>query len=117
MAHIASTIANGVFEKWPNMKFVMIECGVAWIAPVLWRLDADYKALRKETPWLKWLPNEYAKEFMRFGTQPLEQPQKKEHLWAMLESIDGKNTLLYCSDYPHWDFDDPGAVTMMNENL
>jgi predicted TIM-barrel fold metal-dependent hydrolase len=90
-----------IHEKWPNMKFVMIECGVAWIAPILWRLDADYKALRKETPWLKQLPSEYAKQFMRFGTQPLEQPENTDHLWGVLEAIDGKNTLLYCSDYPH----------------
>lgn len=110
MAHLASTIAHGVFEKWPNMKFVMIECGVAWVAPILWRLDADYKALRKETPWLRRLPSEYAREHMRFGSQPLEQPENIEHLWALLEAIDAEHTLLYCSDYPHWDFDDPSQI-------
>ncbi|MDQ5851189.1 MAG: amidohydrolase family protein [Chloroflexota bacterium] len=112
MAHVASTIANGVFEKWPRMKLVVIECGVAWVAPILWRLDADYKALRKETPWLKRLPSEYAREHIRFGTQPLEQPAKVEHLWSLLEAMDGKHTLLYCSDYPHWDYDDPAQIKL-----
>lgn len=112
MAHIASTIANGCFEKWPNVKFVMIECGIAWVAPMLWRMDADYKALRKETPWLKRLPTEYATEFMRFGSQPLEQPANIDHLWGVLEAIDAKNTMLYCSDYPHWDFDDPYQINI-----
>lgn len=112
MAHVASTIAHGVFEKWPTMKFVLIECGVAWVAPILWRLDADYKALRRETPWLKRLPSEYAREHMRFGSQPLEQPENVEHLWAVLEAMDAEHTLLYCSDYPHWDFDDPAQIAL-----
>jgi uncharacterized protein len=53
LAHVASMIAHGVFEKWPELYFVVIECGVAWVPSVLWRLDQDYKALHKETPWLK----------------------------------------------------------------
>ena len=110
MAHVASTIAHGVFEKWPNLTFVLIELGVAWLPGVLWRLDADYKALRKETPWLKKLPSEYAREHIRMTTQPLEQPKDKQHLWNVLEAIDGKNTLLFATDYPHWDFDDPTQV-------
>jgi predicted TIM-barrel fold metal-dependent hydrolase len=112
MGHLASTIAHGVFEKWPQMKLVMIECGVAWAPALLWRLDADYKALRKETPWLKRLPSEYARDHIRLTTQPLEQPKELRHLWSALEAIDGEQTLLFASDYPHWDFDDPELVPL-----
>ena len=115
MTHVASLIAHGVFEKWSNLTFVGIECGVAWLPGVLWRLDADYKALRKETPWLKRLPSEYAHDHIRLTTQPLEQPENKQHLWDLLEGIDGKNTLLFSSDYPHWDFDDPNMVALPPE--
>ena len=110
MGHVASTIAHGVFEKWPSMRFLVIECGVAWVAGLLWRLDADYKALRKETPWLRRLPSEYAREHIRFSTQPLEDPPNRDHLHAVLEAIDGEHTLLFATDYPHWDFDDPELV-------
>ena len=112
MGHIGSLIAQGVFEKFPNLKFVLIECGVAWLGPILWRLDADYKALRKETPWLRRLPSEYAAEHIRLTTQPLEQPTHERHLWAALEAIDGEKTLLFASDYPHWDFDDPATIRL-----
>ena len=110
MSHFGKRHCQWCFEKWPNVKFVIIECGVAWVAPILWRLDANWKALRKETPWVKRLPSEYAKEFIRFGTQPLEQPENIEHLHAVLEAMDGKNTLMYASDYPHWDFDNPTQI-------
>jgi predicted TIM-barrel fold metal-dependent hydrolase len=101
-----------VFEKWPTTKFVLIECGVAWLPALLWRLDADYKALGKETPWLKRLPSEYARDHIRLSTQPLEQPRETHQLWSVLEAIDGEHTLLFASDYPHWDFDDPTLVSL-----
>ncbi|MEM7030312.1 MAG: amidohydrolase family protein [Chloroflexota bacterium] len=107
MAHIASFIAHGVFEKWPNLKFLLIECGVSWLPGILWRLDADYKALCKETPWLRRLPSEYARDHIRLSTQPLEKPDNLDYLWNILEAIDGEHTLVYASDYPHWDYDNP----------
>lgn len=112
MTHVASAIANGVFEKWQNMSLIIIECGVAWLPALLWRMDANFKSLRKETPWLKRLPSEYARDHIRMSTQPLENPDNKDHLWAVLEAIDGKHTLLFASDYPHWDFDDPTKIPL-----
>ena len=110
MGHVASTIAQGVFERWPGARFVLIECGVAWLPALLWRLDADYRALRKETPWLKRLPSEYARDHIRLTTQPLEQPRRREALWPALEDIGAQDMLMFASDYPHWDFDEPRAV-------
>ncbi|PSK89629.1 hypothetical protein CLV63_12523 [Murinocardiopsis flavida] len=107
MGHLASVLAHGVFERYPHTRLVLVECGVAWLPAVLWRLDADYTALRKETPWLKRLPSEYAHEFVRVTTQPLERPRNPDALWTALDDIGGRDMLMFASDYPHWDFDDP----------
>jgi predicted TIM-barrel fold metal-dependent hydrolase len=115
MGHLASVIAHGVFEKWPSARFVLIECGVAWIPALLWRLDADYRALRKETPWLKRLPSEYAREHIRVTTQPLEQPRDPKALWPALADIGAEEMLMFASDYPHWDFDDPTLLRLPAE--
>ncbi|MFZ5849915.1 MAG: amidohydrolase family protein [Actinomycetota bacterium] len=107
MAHVGSVIAHGVFEKWPAAKFILIECGIAWLPGILWRLDEDYRALRKETPWLRRLPSEYAHDHIRLTTQPLEQPRTPGALWPALDDIGAADMLMFASDYPHWDFEDP----------
>ena len=112
MGHLASTIAHGVFEKWPSSRLVLIECGIAWAPALLWRLDEDYRALRKETPWLRRLPSEYAHDHVRLTTQPLEQPRDRESLWPALADIGARDMLLFASDYPHWDFESPATLQL-----
>lgn len=106
-AHIVSLVCDGVFVKYPKLKFVCIEGGVSWLPPLLWRLDKNYKALRSDTPWLTRLPSEYVREHVRFTTQPIEEPDDPRDLIRMFELIDAEHTLMYSSDYPHWDFDHP----------
>lgn len=110
MSHLVSFITEGVFEKFPNLKIVLVEGGVSWIPPVLWRLDAEYKALREEVPWMKKRPFEYLNNHVRVTTQPLEVPDEKKHMWAMLDALNAKETLMYASDYSHWDFDAPDYI-------
>jgi predicted TIM-barrel fold metal-dependent hydrolase len=111
MAHLVSLVCHGVFERLPGLRVVLIEAGVAWLPGVLWRLDANWKALRSETPWVRRLPSEQVREHVRFTTQPLEQPRRKSDLHAVLEAVDGlEDMLMFATDYPHWDFDSPRQV-------
>ena len=110
MAHVNSLVCEGVFEKFPGLKFVGIEGGVAWLPHLMWRMDKNYKALRSQTPWLKRLPSEYIKEHIRLTTQPIEEPERPGEFLQILQMIDAKKTIMYSSDYPHWDFDNPKVV-------
>ena len=109
-AHLVSIICEGVFEKFPNLKFVLVEGGVAWLPHLMWRMDKNYKALRATTPWLKKMPSRYIREHCYLTTQPIEEPENPKHLQQIFEMIDAENILLFSSDFPHWDFDDPFMV-------
>ena len=107
MAHINSLVCEGVFEKFPDLKFVAIEGGIAWLPHLMWRMDKNYKALRAQTPWLKKKPSQYILEHVRLTTQPIEEPDNPDHILQIFEMIDATNTVMFSSDYPHWDFDNP----------
>jgi uncharacterized protein len=109
MGHLVSLLCHGTFERLPELRVVLLEGGVAWLPGILWRLDTNWRALTAETPWLERKPSEVAREHVRFTTQPLEHTDEQDALlWEMLEAVGAPDVLLFASDYPHWDFDDPG---------
>jgi predicted TIM-barrel fold metal-dependent hydrolase len=110
-AHISSFIFEGVFEKFPTLKVAMLEGGFAWVPPLMWKMDLDWKGLRHQVPWVENLPSEYVKEHIRFATQPMEEPDKPDALKHVIDWMEGDRTLMFATDYPHWDWDDP-AMTL-----
>ncbi|MES2171896.1 MAG: amidohydrolase family protein, partial [Actinomycetota bacterium] len=110
-AQLISVLTEGTFEKFPELKVVLIEGGVTWIPSVVWRLHTGWLALRDEVPWMKQAPMDYIKKHVRFTTQPLDEPPgDRQKLIDLLGTFDAQDILLYSSDYPHWNFDNPLAV-------
>lgn len=106
-AHTISLVAEGVFDRFPTLKVGLIEGGFAWLAELMWRFDKNWKSLRSSVPWIKRLPSEYIKEHMRFTTQPMYEPSDPSQLLQLIEIIEGDRVLMFSTDYPHWDGDNP----------
>jgi predicted TIM-barrel fold metal-dependent hydrolase len=107
LPNVVSLVTEGVFVKYPELTVVFNEFGVAWIPFIMWRLDMEYRAGRDELPWLTRLPSEYITDHLRFTTQPLEEPANPKHLASLLATFDAEHMLMFSTDYPHWDADNP----------
>ena len=106
---LQSLILEGVFERFPDLKIVMIEAGFGWMPSVGWRLDAIWKRLKDEVPHLKKAPSEYLREHFWVATQPMEETENPAQLLDLMGWV-GWDRIMFSSDYPHWDFDDPLQV-------
>ncbi|MEX2374014.1 MAG: amidohydrolase family protein [Dehalococcoidia bacterium] len=104
--HMISLVMEGVCEQFPNLKFILIEGGVVWSISLRKRLDRLWGVLRSEVPHVRMAPSEYIARNFYFSTQPVEEPENPSDLPALFEQV-GWDRILYSSDYPHWDYDDP----------
>jgi predicted TIM-barrel fold metal-dependent hydrolase len=103
---LTSLVFEGVFERFPKLKVALIEGGFGWAPALCWRMDKYWERMRVETPHVKRPPSEYVREHVWFTTQPIEEPDNPQHLAEVIEWL-GWDRLMFSTDYPHWDFDDP----------
>ena len=103
-AHLTSMLCEGVFDRFPDLRFTFVEGGYGWILPYVWRMDRYWKQLRREAPKLKRLPSEIIREQVSFTRQPVEEPRKPLHLATAIKWL-GAESLEFSTDYPHWDGD------------
>jgi predicted TIM-barrel fold metal-dependent hydrolase len=100
-AQVASLVAEGVFERFPDLRVSLMECGFSWLPFLLWRFDKDWKAIWREVPWLKARPSEYVYRHVRATTEPAQIPRDPGELIGALEMIRAPEVLVYASDHPH----------------
>jgi predicted TIM-barrel fold metal-dependent hydrolase len=103
---VTSLVVEGVFEHFPTLRILLIESGFAWVPALCWRLDAQWRKLKSEVPHLTKAPSEYVKQNIWYTTQPIDEPERPRDLAKIIDLI-GWDRILFATDYPHWDFDDP----------
>ncbi|TYL71896.1 amidohydrolase family protein [Bradyrhizobium cytisi] len=105
-----SLVAEGVFQKFPRLKVVLMESGVTWLPSHFWRANKSWRAVRSETPWVKKLPSEILRHHVRITLQPFDAPPMLDQAKIILEEIAADEMFLFSTDYPHWHFEGTDAV-------
>lgn len=106
MSQAVSLIFNGVFERHPELKVILIEGGFSYVPHLMWRSDQQYRELRHEVPWVKRAPSRIIREQVRFASQPIEEFTAPQ-LLGLIDQMGSEELICLSSDYPHWDFDSP----------
>jgi predicted TIM-barrel fold metal-dependent hydrolase len=109
MVHMTNWLMNGMPERFPRLKTIWIESGLAWIPFLMQRLDNEYMMRSSDAPLLKKKPSEYMRE-MFYTSQPMEMVDNREALALTFKTMKAESQLLYSSDYPHWDMDLPSTI-------
>ena len=109
VANLVSMIETGVPVRYPELKIGFMEAGTAWVPFIANRLDKEYIERRREVPLLQERPSATMRRFY-YGTQPIEEPERRADLVSLFELFDGENRAMFASDWPHHDFDHPQHV-------
>jgi uncharacterized protein len=109
MVHMTNWILNGIPERFPKLKSIWIESGLAWVPFLMQRLDDQFLMRQSEAPLLRRPPSEYMRENCFYTTQPLERTHPKA-LATTLDMINAETQLMFASDWPHFDFNLPQMI-------
>jgi len=106
MSATVQIIYGGIPEKFPELRIGFLEGMVGWIPMLAERMDEEYEHRPFEAPLLTKKPSEYFKSGrIFFGAEPEE--------WmipTVFRFLGSDQTLVYSSDYPHWDGDFPNST-------
>ncbi len=104
MAQLTSLIGEGVFQAVPDLKVALGEIGFAWLPSLMWRLDKEWKGLRRDIPWVRRPPSEIIREHVRVTVAPLDMPASLDAAEEMAEIVSwlgAEDLLMFATDYPH----------------
>lgn len=95
MSPLSMLIASGVLQRHPHLKFILVECGIGWLAWFLYAMDEIFhKRHMWQRPKLEMLPSEFFKRqgHITFGDDSIGLKNR---------DVTGVDCLMWGSDYPH----------------
>lgn len=108
MVHLLNLVLHGIPERFPRLRLLFCEAGVAWLTFVMYRVDMEFLKRPSEAPLLKRKPSEYMRDIF-FTSQPLEVADERR-LAGLLRMVRAGHHLVFASNAPCWDFDLPSRI-------
>ena len=97
---VVSLVSEGIFDRFPELRVALIECGFTWLPSLLWRFDKDWKGVWREVPWVREKPSQYVRRHFKATTEPAQLPNAPDARAALLDMV-GTDMLMFASDHPH----------------
>jgi uncharacterized protein len=109
LRQLTAMVFGGIPELFPKLKLAYLEIGCGWIPYWLERMDEEWEIRGKaEAPLCKHKPSEYLTSGrIYYGCEP------DEKMMGYIVSEFGSKTLMYASDYPHWDMTWPDSAVLI----
>jgi hypothetical protein len=109
-AQLSSLILEGTFQRFPDLRVALLEGGWTWLPQLLWRLDKEWKGIRREVPWLTEPPSAYLRRHVKVSLQPVDAPAEGDEVLTVMDQIGSDDVLMFASDFPHEHGCDPAAL-------
>jgi predicted TIM-barrel fold metal-dependent hydrolase len=106
MRFVASFIGGGIFDRYPDLRLAVLECGFGWLPFWGRRMDEQYEYVGS-TAQLKQRPSDYLQSGRFFCS--IER-QEGEDMFNAVTGFLGDGVLMYASDYPHSECQFPRSV-------
>ena len=111
LRQLTGMVFGGIPDMFPDLKLAFLEIGCGWIPYWSERMNEEWeKRGRVEAPNCKKEPGEYiASKNIYYGCEPDE-----KSIGYIVGEI-GSETIMYASDYPHWDMSWPDSGSLIWE--
>ncbi len=97
MQTLATMVFDGVLDRFPSLRFGVIEQGAIWVPSWMRQMESAFEAFHRHEDRVRALslrPSEYVRRQMRFTPYPTE-----DVAWIIEQA--GTEVLMFNSDYPH----------------
>ncbi len=109
LRQLTAMIFGGIPELFPKLKLGYLEIGCGWIPYWIERMDEEWEKRGKaEAPLCKKRPSDYLiSGQITYGCEP------DEKMMGYVVGEIGSESLMYASDYPHWDMSWPESAVLI----
>ena len=109
---------SGKFDRFPGLKYCVVECGSYWLGDLLWKCDVNFGASWKAKKMgsrmkglLTKLPSEYVGDSIFIGASTMSTEEiRRRH-------VNGIDALMWGTDYPHPEGSWPNTVMRLENDF
>jgi len=105
MVAFTALAMGGVLDRFPDLRVVFLESGIGWVPYYVHRMEEHREKRPSMIPGMKSHPRDLLERGQCFFSFECEEPMLEPYLDHL-----GPASLVFSSDYPHWDCEFPGTV-------